>query len=81
MADVTPNYSLESMALELEKAQLELNVRSQLYRIAQTADEVRRIQANIDATHNALQALTEKIAALNPTPLAIPASLNPSKAE
>lgn len=61
MADVTPNYSLEVQGLELEKSQLSLNVQSQQYRIAQTADEVRRIEANIAATHTAIAALTEKI--------------------
>lgn len=68
MADVIPNYNLELMALELEKSQLELNVRSQQYRIAQTADEVKRIQTNIDATRIALTSLDERITALNNLP-------------
>lgn len=61
MADVTPNYSLEIQRLELEKSQLELNVRSQQYRIAETQDEVRRININIVATQTAVAALEEKI--------------------
>lgn len=61
MADVKPNYSLEVQGLELEKAQLELNIKSQQYRIAQTLDEVARINTNIEATHTAITALADKI--------------------
>ena len=64
MADVTPNYSLEIQGLELEKAQLELNIKSQQYRIAQTKDEITRISVNIDATHLAVEALANKILTL-----------------
>lgn len=64
MADVTPNYSLEIQGLILEKSQLDLNVMSQLYRIAQTNDEVRRIEDNIAATKVASDLLTAKINAL-----------------
>lgn len=64
MADVTPNYSLEIQGLMLEKSQLELNVMSQLYRIAQVQDEVRRIEDNITATRTAIDALTDKIKTL-----------------
>ena len=61
MADVTPNYSLELQGLMLEKAQLELNMQAQSYRIAQTQDEVMRIQANIDATRQSVELLKLKI--------------------
>ena len=64
MADVTPNYSLEIQGLELEKAQLALNVLSQSYRIAQTHDEIARINTNIGATQTAIAALSEKIKSL-----------------
>lgn len=64
MADVLPNYSLEIQGLELEKAQLELNIQSQLYRIAQALDEVERINTNITATRTAVAALDTKIKAL-----------------
>ena len=64
MADVTPNYSLEIQGLELEKSQLELNVKSQQYRIAQTLDEVQRINTNITATATAIAALADKIKSL-----------------
>lgn len=64
MADVTPNYSLEIQGLQLEHAQLSLNVLSQQFRIAQTQDEARRIGVNIDATKTALAALEEKINSL-----------------
>lgn len=64
MADVTPNYSLETQGLLLEKAQLELNVQSQLYRIAQTQDEVTRITVNIEVTRTAIAALDTKIKSL-----------------
>ena len=64
MADVTPNYSLELQGVELEKSQLELNIKSQQYRIAQTQDEVSRINANIVATQTAIAALAEKIKSL-----------------
>ena len=64
MADVTPNYSLEIQGLELEKMQLELNMKSQQYRIAQTLDEVQRINTNIDATRMAVASLAEKIKSL-----------------
>ena len=61
MADVTPNYSLELQGLLLEKAQLELNMQAQQYRIAQTQDEVTRIEANIEATRSSVDSLTIKI--------------------
>ena len=61
MADVTPNYPLEVQGLQLEKAQLELNIQSQNYRIAQTRDEVTRIETNIEATKVAIAALQTKI--------------------
>ena len=61
MADVTPNYTLEIQGLELEQSQLNLNVLSQQYRIAQIADESRRISENITATKTALLALADKI--------------------
>ena len=61
MADVTPNYSLELQCLMLEKAQLELNMQAQQYRIAQTQDEVTRIEANIEATRSSVDSLTIKI--------------------
>ena len=64
MADVKPNYSLEIQGLELEQAQLELNIKSQRYRIAQTQDEVRRIEINITATQTAIDALAGKITQL-----------------
>jgi len=67
MADVTPNYSLEVQGLELEKAQLSLNVKSQQYRIAQSQDEILRINANIAATRTAIAALDSKITALKGT--------------
>ena len=59
--DVTPNYSLELQGLMLEKAQLELNMQAQQYRIAQTKDEVTRIEANIEATKTSVESLAEKI--------------------
>ena len=64
MADVIPNYSLEIQCLELEQAQLQLNVQSQLYRIAQSQDEQARINVNIDATKVALDELFKKITLL-----------------
>ena len=64
MADVTPNYTLEVQGLLLEKAQLELNIQSQTYRIAQTRDEVTRIETNIAATKVAIIALQDKISSL-----------------
>ena len=59
--DVIPNYNLELQGLLLEKAQLELNMQAQQYRIAQTRDEVTRIEANIDATRASVDSLTQKI--------------------
>ena len=64
MADITPNYSLEVQGLELELAQLELNVKSQQYRIAQSQDEAQRINTNIAATRAAIEALETKITGL-----------------
>ena len=61
MADVTANYSLEAQGLDLEKSQLELNIKSQQFRIAQTQDEVVRINVNIAATKLAIAALNDKI--------------------
>ena len=59
--DVVPNYSLEVQCMELEYAQLQLNVQSQQYRIAQLRDESERIGINITATRTALAALSIKI--------------------
>ena len=64
MADVTPNYSLEIQCLELEQSQLQLNVQSQKYRIAQLQDESTRIMDNIEATKVALVTLGDKIKSL-----------------
>ena len=64
MADVTPNYSLEVLCLELEQSQLLLNVQAQKYRIAQLQDESRRIGENIEATQKALIELGIKISSL-----------------
>lgn len=61
MADVTPNYSLELQCVELEQAQLALNMQSQKYRIAQLQDESNRIMENIEATKIAHAALGDKI--------------------
>lgn len=61
MSDVTPNYDLEKQRLELEKAQLLLNVQSQQFRIAQTEDEVLRINDNITATQKAITDLDQQI--------------------
>ena len=61
MADLTPNYSLEVQGLELEMAQLELNIKSQMYRISQSQDEVQRITSNIVATRSAIDVLDTKI--------------------
>ena len=64
MADVTPNYSLEKQGLQLELAQLNINILSQQYRIAQLQDEQQRIGVNIEATHTAVAALELKITQL-----------------
>lgn len=61
MADVIPNYTLEAQGLELELAQLNMNVLSQKYRIAQLGDEKSRIETNIEATQTAIAALETKI--------------------
>ena len=61
MADVIPNYGLEIEGLELEHAQLTLNMQSQKYRISQMRDEETRIQTNIDATKTSLSALKSRI--------------------
>lgn len=64
MADVKPNYSIEVQGLELELSQLNHNIKSQEYRIAQMLDEASRIETNIEATRVAIAALTEKIQTL-----------------
>ena len=64
MADVKPNYSLEIQCMELEQAQLKLNIQAQQYRVAQSEDEIRRIATNIEATHAALAALEDRISSL-----------------
>ena len=64
MADVTPNYSLEIQCFELEQSQLQLNIQSQKYRIAQLQDESNRINDNIEATKVALVELGNKILSL-----------------
>lgn len=64
MADLKPNYTLEVQGLELELAQLNINVLSQRYRIAQLGDEQSRIETNIASTQTAIAALEIKIAQL-----------------
>lgn len=64
MADVTPNYSLEIQGLELELSQLEHNIKSQAFRIAQMRDEAARIEVNIAATRTAVAALVATITTL-----------------
>lgn len=64
MADVKPNYTLETQGLELELAQLNINVLSQRYRIAQLNDEQSRIEKNIEATQAAISGLETKISQL-----------------
>ena len=64
MADVTANRKLEAQGLALEMSQLQLNVQSQQYRIAQAQDEATRINANIIATQVSIEALAERINAL-----------------
>lgn len=64
MADVTPNYSIEIQGMELELSQLNHNIKSQEYRIAQMLDEASRIETNIAATRVAIAALTDKIKTL-----------------
>ena len=64
MADLKPNYSLEIQCLELEQSQLQLNVQSQQYRIAQLKDEQSRINDNIEATKVSLVDLGNKISSL-----------------
>ena len=65
MSDVTTNYDLEKQGMELESFQLQLNVKSQQYRIAQLHDEERRIEENITATNKALAELDKKINSIN----------------
>lgn len=64
MSDVNPNYQLEAQGLQLERAQLLLNIQSQEYRIAQTNDEIQRTKANIEATQKAVQEIDKKISNL-----------------
>lgn len=64
MADVIPNYSLEIQGLELELSQLNHNVKSQEFRIAQMLDEASRIESNIAATRVAIAAMVDKIQTL-----------------
>jgi septal ring factor EnvC (AmiA/AmiB activator) len=67
MSDVLPNYDLERQGLELERAQLQLNIQSQLYRIAQATDEIQRIKVNIAASQKAISDLTDQINNLKET--------------
>ena len=64
MSDVTPNYALERQALELERSQLQLNIQSQTYRIAQMHDEQSRIEINIQSTQKAIAELDKQITKL-----------------
>lgn len=66
MSDVIPNRSLERQRLELDKSQLEHNIRSQEYRIAQIEDEKSRLLENIEATKVSIKSLDEQISNLKP---------------
>lgn len=64
MADVIPNYSLTIQGLQLEYAQLTLNIQAQGFRIAQSQDEISKIETNIEATKLALVTLADRISGL-----------------
>lgn len=61
MGDVVPNYSLAVQGLQLEYAQLTLNIQAQTFRIAQSQDEIMKIETNIEATKAALVTLADRI--------------------
>jgi hypothetical protein len=61
MADVMPNYDLELQRLELERAQLFLNIQTQEFRISQIKDETDRIKINIEATRVSIAELDKTI--------------------
>lgn len=64
MGDVVPNYGLAVQGLELEHAQLSLNMQAQGFRIAQLQDEISKIETNIEATKVAVSALSDRIVGL-----------------
>lgn len=65
MSDVIPNYDLEKQGMQLEKSQLQLNIQSQTFRIAQMHDEQSKIEANIVATKTAITELDKRIDSLD----------------
>lgn len=60
MADVIPNYDLEYERLDLDISQLELNIKSQKYRIIEMEDEKNRITNNMEATQKSIEELKIK---------------------
>lgn len=61
MSDVTPNYQLEAEGIRVEIAQLELNIKSQNFRIMQLDDEKRRIDENKEATRVKIAELNKQL--------------------
>lgn len=61
MADVTPNYELEGLRVELNIGELELSLKRMAVRKAELADELRRIHLNENATVDAIAEQRQKL--------------------
>lgn len=57
MADVMPDYDLEKAQLDLQIAQQKLNIQSSEFRKMQLLSEIKRIDTNIAAAHEAIAKL------------------------
>jgi hypothetical protein len=61
MADVTANYELERLKLELQIQELTLGIKRGEVRVAEIEDEKRRIMLNRDATEKAIAEASTKL--------------------
>ena len=55
--DVIPDYDLEKAQLDLQIAQQKLNIQSSEFRKMQLLSEIKRIDVNIAAAHEAIEKL------------------------
>ena len=64
MADVTPDWAFESMKLQRQRKQIELNMFDCELRLLEMVAEKNRLEENLGASKSALAELDEQIAGI-----------------
>lgn len=64
MADVTPDWAFESMKLQRQRKQIELNMFDCELRLLEMVAEKDRLEENLEASKSALAELDEQIAGI-----------------